>query len=255
MYTQAEIDILKERELLALHDLYEQCGGRKWKHKRNWLTDRPVGKWYGVKTDDNGLVTHLYLELNNLTGCLPESIGEFREVRQVHLWNNQLTGCLPKSIGNWTQAQCVNVSCNNLTGALPGSIGNWTRIRDVGFYNNTFTGCLPSCIGNWTDIREFVISCNKFTGCLPESIGNWTSVRKVIIGWNDFSGCLPETIGAWNRRVYVDIRQCNMTKLPTCVTNNWTWYLELRRQVTDMVVIRRAQSKQEEILGISLLGL
>lgn len=254
MYTRAEIDIRKRREKQALVDLYSQCGGPMWKKKGKWLTDRPVGEWYGVITNNDGLVTQISLTDNNLTGCLPQSIGDFRDIREVHLWRNQLTGCLPDSIGNWTRVEDISVSSNKLTGYLPESIGNWKRIRNVVLLRNNFTGSLPKSIGNWTDVHDFVISHNKFTGHIPKSIGNWAFVRCVDIGWNKFTGCLPETIRGWNRILYLDIGACCITKLPACA-NTWTHYHSLRRQTADMVVTRRVRIFREDTLGRSLLSI
>ena len=32
----------------ALMELFQECGGGKWRKSANWGTDRPLGEWYGV---------------------------------------------------------------------------------------------------------------------------------------------------------------------------------------------------------------
>ena len=53
---------------------YNATGGPNWESNDNWLSDRPVGEWEGVTTDDNGRVTGLGLNENQLSGCVPSSL-------------------------------------------------------------------------------------------------------------------------------------------------------------------------------------
>ena len=55
--------------------LYEATRGEFWLDSTHWLSDRPVGDWYGVSTDGVGRVTSLRLSGNRLRGPLPPEIG------------------------------------------------------------------------------------------------------------------------------------------------------------------------------------
>ena len=59
----------------ALAALYESTGGADWRDRTNWLSDEPIGDWYGVETDASGRVSGLGLADNGLTGTLPPEIG------------------------------------------------------------------------------------------------------------------------------------------------------------------------------------
>lgn len=41
-------------ERSALNALYESAGGGGWTRSENWCSDKPLGAWYGVETDDEG---------------------------------------------------------------------------------------------------------------------------------------------------------------------------------------------------------
>ena len=41
----------------ALVALYNATDGKNWRINRHWLSDEPIGLWYGVATDRNGHVT------------------------------------------------------------------------------------------------------------------------------------------------------------------------------------------------------
>ena len=55
----------------ALEALYDAAGGANWERSDNWLSEAPVGQWYGVKTDPSGRVNGLELNGNRLN--VPES--------------------------------------------------------------------------------------------------------------------------------------------------------------------------------------
>ena len=59
-------------ERAALVALYNAAGGPEWTNSENWLSDRPLGEWYGVTT--KGRVTELHLPDNNLAGTLPPEV-------------------------------------------------------------------------------------------------------------------------------------------------------------------------------------
>ena len=56
----------------ALVAFYEATNGANWRRSDNWLSDQPVGTWYGVGAGDSGHVIHLILESNGLSGTLPD---------------------------------------------------------------------------------------------------------------------------------------------------------------------------------------
>ena len=71
---QAEDD-QKVLERDALIALYNSTDGANWIHNDNWGTDLPLDEWYGVSIDERGHVYSIGLAANNLTGTIPESIG------------------------------------------------------------------------------------------------------------------------------------------------------------------------------------
>ncbi len=64
-----------------------------------WL-EGPVNEWYGVVTAGTR-VTQLWRQSNNLTGDIPESIGDLTALEKLHIESNQITS-IPESIGNLT---------------------------------------------------------------------------------------------------------------------------------------------------------
>ena len=84
-----------ETDRAALVALYNSTGGANWANNANWLSDEPLGEWYGVTVDGNGRVTVVDLHENGLTGRLPSQLGNLTNLTHLVLWNNELTGLIP----------------------------------------------------------------------------------------------------------------------------------------------------------------
>ena len=67
----------------ALVALYNATDGENWFRSVNWLSDAPIGEWWGVTTDDEGRVTALVLRENGVI-CFwsdgTRSSGEFEVI-------------------------------------------------------------------------------------------------------------------------------------------------------------------------------
>ena len=59
--------------------LYEATGGANWKANTNWLSEAPLYKWKGVKTDKEGRVLGLSLSGNELTGGIPAELAQLKK--------------------------------------------------------------------------------------------------------------------------------------------------------------------------------
>ena len=87
------------RDRAALVALYEATDGAHWDDSTGWLSDAPLGDWYGVTTDTDGRVLELSLAGNNLTGSLPAELGHLTNLQVLELAGNRLDGALPAALG------------------------------------------------------------------------------------------------------------------------------------------------------------
>ena len=78
----------------------------------------------------------------NLTGKIPEELGQLTGLEVLYLANNDLSGTLPASMGNLINLKRINLSANKLSGSIPTSVANmdyywwlWSGI----FEGNQFT--------------------------------------------------------------------------------------------------------------------
>ncbi|MBO7602568.1 MAG: leucine-rich repeat domain-containing protein [Bacteroidaceae bacterium] len=191
---QAEDD-QKVLERDALIALYNSTDGANWIHNDNWGTDLPLDEWYGVSIDERGHVYSIGLAENNLTGTIPESIGNLGNLDNLYLNDNQLTGDIPESIGNLVNLTRLYLYNNQLTGGIPESIGNLGNLTRLYLDNNQLTGGIPESIGNLGNLDNLYLNDNQLTGDIPESIGNLVNLTRLYLYNNQLTGGIPESIG------------------------------------------------------------
>ena len=88
-----------ERERDALIAFYDQTGGANWIRSTNWTSYISPADWYGVIADQDGQITGLDLEDNNLIGSIPSQLSDITALRTLNLsFNSGLSGALPHAI-------------------------------------------------------------------------------------------------------------------------------------------------------------
>lgn len=154
----------------SLVALYNATDGPQWTNGENWLSDRPIGSWYGVTTDSEGRVTRLILNGNNLAGPLPDRLGNLSHLTELDLADNILEGPIPEKIGNLGGLTRLRLSNNSLTGQIPGSLGNLDSLGELSLSDNGLAGQIPNELGELGNLRELRLFNNNLTGCVPRAL-------------------------------------------------------------------------------------
>ena len=161
-----------DREILVA--LYNATDGPNWGSAYNWLTDAPLGSWYGVDVDTLGRVTVLRLPLNNLSGSLPAELTNLASLTYLDLGKNELTGPIPPELGNLTNLTDLDLGNNDLSGPIPPELGNLTNLTDLDL-GNKLTGPIPPELGNLTNLTDLTLDWNDLSGPIPPELGNLTN--------------------------------------------------------------------------------
>ncbi len=127
-----------------------------------------------VALDYNAL-TDFPAVVNELTGA--------QKLEFLKLNSNDMTGGIPEAIGNFTNLEYLQLNLNQkLGGPVPESFGNLTKLN---YFNVTNTGVtsLPDSIGNLTVLNDLFVYGNKFDS-LPDSIMQLENLTTVNVGYN-----------------------------------------------------------------------
>ena len=208
----------------ALTVLYDATGGANWMNSTNWKTEAALNAWHGVTTDAAGRVTRLELGQNNLSGAIPDDLGNLANLESLQLYGNALTGSAPARLGDLARLRELLLHLNPaLTGPLP---GGWTRLSALEVLNIELTGmCAPTddafqawlrrlafkgdeCPdraalealydvtggASWTnsDNWKTAAALDDWHGVTTDAAGR---VTRLELGQNNLSGAIPDDLG------------------------------------------------------------
>ena len=176
-------------ELVAF---YNATGGDDWTDNTKWLSDAPIGEWYGITTDASGRVIVMDLHDYGLSGQLPSGLSNLANLKRLLLSDNRLSGEIPPELGSLTRLEQLELDDNELTGEIPSELGNLANLSRLELDDNGLTGAIPSELGNLTYLNHLELNGNRLTGAIPPSLGNLTKLRNLwLTRGNRFTGCVP----------------------------------------------------------------
>ncbi len=194
----------------ALVALYNATDGPNWTYNTNWLSDRPLGEWYGVETDGKGRVTGLNLGGNELSGEIPVELGNLSSLTWLDLIGNELSGEIPPELGNLANLGGFDLGGNELSGEIPPELGNLASLTSLNLINNELSGEIPPELGNLANLEWLGLGVNQLSGQIPTELGNLVNLRNLWISDNQLSGCIPAELGD------VPNSDLNRLRLPDC---------------------------------------
>ena len=111
---------------------------------------------------------------------------------------NNLSGSLPNSIGNCSALRILRIGCNKLSGVIPTEIGMLNRLQILGLGVNRFHGKVFPFLLNFTQLRLVSLVLNSFEGSIPEEIG----LRVANLGGLRWSFCRGEFVQLRDPKIF-----------------------------------------------------
>jgi len=130
-------------ECKALIALYNSTNGSQWKKNKGWLVTNTPCSWYGIHCN-NGHVTRLYLQYNQLRGFLPPEIQGLSYLNVLNLESNALCGDIPVEFMKLVYLDSnpkndLDLDNNHLTSSDP-KLHKWLDERTLA-WDNSQTPC------------------------------------------------------------------------------------------------------------------
>ncbi|KAK3444977.1 hypothetical protein EUGRSUZ_A00585, partial [Eucalyptus grandis] len=143
--------------------------------------------------EDSSLET-LVLSDTNISGRLPDSIGNLWKLSRLELFNCNLSGLIPRSMENLSELTYLDLSSNNLNGSVP-SFSMSKHLRQIMLSRNALTGGIKST--RWEELLSLAnldLRDNSLEGSIPPSLFTLPSIKVIQISNNHFSGDLSGSL-------------------------------------------------------------
>ena len=209
----ATVTVEEDLERKALVTLYKATNGPNWSRKGNWLTDEPVGSWFGVEVSEEGAVMGLHLNRNGLVGPIPAELGKLSELRVLNLIQNRLSGPIAPELGKLSSLVRLWLAWNELTD-IPPELGDLANLESMYLAGNRFTGAIPRELGNLSNLTGLDLSASGLTGSIPAELGNLSSLLLLNLSWNGLTGRIPPELGKLSNLVLLRLRSNGLTDIP-----------------------------------------
>ena len=180
---------------LVLEALYNATDGPNWVNKLKWLSDAPLGEWYGVETDSSGSVVQVSLANNQLSGPIPPELGNLANLGRLYLLDNQLSGPIPPELANLANLGRLYLLDNQLSGPIPPELANLANLSLLLLANNQLSGPIPPELGNLANLFTLRLANNQLSGPIPPELGNLANLGRLYLQDNQLSGPIPPELG------------------------------------------------------------
>ncbi|KAJ0470955.1 putative protein kinase RLK-Pelle-LRR-XII-1 family [Helianthus annuus] len=136
-------------------------------------------------------VLGLELQGNKLRGSVPKELFQLSSLSIVlDLSQNNLSGVLPQEIGNLKLLGILDFSMNRFTGELPSSLSNCESLENLNLSTNLFYGSLPGSFSSLKGLQYVNLSRNNFSGHIPSYLQQ-IPLKHLDLSYNNFEGEVP----------------------------------------------------------------
>ncbi|KAK0596094.1 hypothetical protein LWI29_012761 [Acer saccharum] len=98
-----------------------------------------------------------------------------------YISSSGVTGEIPSSFANLRNLLTVRASDIELIGRIPDFIGNWSKLDSLRFQGNSFEGPIPSSFSNLTTLTELELRNNNISDSIPSNIGEYQRLQHLAL--------------------------------------------------------------------------
>ena len=173
----------RKADSLVLVDIYNKLDGPNWVGADNWLSDKPIEDWKGVKLV-NDRVYKLNLNSFKVKGQFPVEISKLDKLNTLEIKGGELIGGIPVELQELKELSRLILDRDKLDGEIPNIFKNMDNLATLTLNTNNLTGTLPDLPENLT---LFYAQNNKLSGAIPESWRNH-KLEALILERNNLTG-------------------------------------------------------------------
>ncbi|OWM84466.1 hypothetical protein CDL15_Pgr000906 [Punica granatum] len=125
---------------------------------------------------------------NRFSGTIPSVFGAMASrIKEILFLNNQLTGCIPEGVRFFSEVKVFDVSYNSLMGHLPDSVSCLNQIEVLNLGHNRLSGVLTDIVCSLKNLMNLTVSYNFFSGLSQEC----SKLVVTNVGFDFSDNCIP----------------------------------------------------------------
>ncbi|MXX56386.1 MAG: hypothetical protein F4X15_08200 [Gemmatimonadetes bacterium] len=221
---RAVLTVVENPDRAALVALYgaTTIGLRSWDIDTNWLSDQPLGTWYGVTTGEGGRVIELNLANNNLRESIPPELGNLEKLKKLDLSDNGIEGILSAEIGNLRNLEELHLQGNGQLGysstysifhgwtrtwyTIPAELGQLDKLESLNLSGTDFDGPIPRELGDLRSLTWLHLAdLNYLDGPMPPELGQLSNLRHLDLSGSGLEGSVPSELGQLSNLRHLDL--------------------------------------------------
>ncbi|PWA55984.1 receptor like protein 41 [Artemisia annua] len=192
--------------------------------------------WNGIVADLPSLIGSMsefvakslvYLSLagNEFSGCIPNTIGDFKKLENLLLRRNTLSGHVPPSLGGLTCLKELDLSYNSLEGNL--SEVHFIKLKNLTLLDLSSTSLALNVSSRWNppfQLREFKASSCNIGPQFPSWLQTQTNLETLYLSNSSIRDTLPD----WFENIATHIADLDLSynqiggELPAFLSNSQT---------------------------------
>ncbi|KAJ3065696.1 hypothetical protein HDU98_010933 [Podochytrium sp. JEL0797] len=158
--------------------------------------------------------------LHCLNIAIPKALLELTSLTCLEIQKCNLSGPIPDQIGNLKSLQGLDLSQNSLTGSIPAGLSRLTSLCLLRLPRNELSGPIPVELALLQNLVEIDLSYNKLSGSLPPVLGTLLKVKLLNLGFNLLSGSVPPAWGSLGHLEYLLLHNNQLeSSIPTELAN------------------------------------
>ena len=195
----------------ALVVLYNATDGPNWTDNTHWLSNEPLSEWRGVEVNDDGRVTELALDNNQLTGEIPVELAQLSQLQELSLHSNQLTGEIPVELAQLSQLLRLYLDNNQLTGEIPVELSQLSQLQELYLSDNQLTGEIPVELSQLSQLLRLYLHSNQLTGEIPVELSQLSQLRWAFLDRNQLTGEIPAELSQLSQLLWLYLDRNQLT--------------------------------------------
>lgn len=142
----------------------------------------------------------LYVELNIISGRLPDDLFRLPSLKILSLQENQLSGGMSPRFGNLSSLDRLDISFNSFSGHLPNVFGTLRKLEFFSAQSNLFRGPLPPSLCHSLSLKMLYLRNNSLNGEINLNCSAMTQLSSLDLGTNNFIGTIDSLSDCRNLR-------------------------------------------------------